>query len=390
MGLEKYIKNRDYFRVVLILTIFYTIWKIVKYLNFLWLYYNQIPDFGEVIHPSKYLDAILLDWVVVISFMSFVAYLIQKGFDHKKIRLSLLIPIHLVLSFLIGFFIFPVLFLSYWLTGRISFEIGFFNVLLDRVIKYMDTNFLTYFSMLGVILIYYYFKGIKDQESKKAILESQLTEARVSALNSQLQPHFIFNALNGISSLIDEDSEKAQELVASLGDMLRNILNHNQAVQITLKNELDNLKNYLHILKIRFEEDLTVRIDIQKGLDNCLVPNLFLQPIVENAVKHGYGFKKKKLNLSIDIFKNQDVLVFKLWNDGLPLNGYHVISNKKGNGLRIIKQRLEAQYPESFSFKIRNLPNKRGVENVIKIPLNWCSQNNKEQNNAILYQIFNK
>lgn len=367
--------KKEYWRLVLFLTVFYTLWKIIKYLNFLWLYSNDIPSFGEVVNPNEFLDAIFLDWVVVIAFMSVVAYLVQKRFNHRSTRLYFLIPLHLALSFLIGFFIFPVLFMGYWLQNKITFNDGFFNILLDRVIKYMDTNFLTYFSMLGIILLFYYFKGLKDQEAKKSKLESQLMEARLSALSAQLQPHFVFNTLNSVSALIDQDTDKAQKMLTRFGDMLRNILSMSQSVVVDLDRELANLDNYVQILKIRFEEDLNIALKVQNGLEKVKVPNLFLQPIVENAIKHGYGYHKKKLSIQIEIKQQSGFLYIAIKNDGLPLRYKKGNTANGGNGLRILKERFLAQYAENFFFELRNLADKKGVENLIRIPITPKSLN---------------
>ncbi|MEX0314938.1 MAG: sensor histidine kinase [Allomuricauda sp.] len=363
--------KKEYFKLVMFLTIFYTLWKIIKYINFLWLFKNNIPTFGKVQNPADYLDAIIIDWFVVIGFMSAVAYWIGKWYNFKKMQPIILLPLHLLLSFLLNFFIFPVQFLSYRIQDKIDFSNGYFRVLLDRVIKFMDINFLTYFSMLGIILLFYYFKGKKDEESAKAMLESQLMEARLTALNSQLQPHFIFNTLNGVSSLIDENGEKAQQMLAHLGEMLRTTFERNRSVLIDLENELGNLNNYIQILKIRFEEDLEVKMKVKKGLENIKVPNMFLQPIIENSIKHGYGYYRKKLAIEINVQSNDKNLLVTISNNGLPMRNdrFLDLDGGRGNGLKILRERFGVQYGTNYRFETKNLENKRGVITFIQLPV---------------------
>lgn len=360
----------EYYKLVLILSIFYTVWKIIKHLNFIWLYKNNIPTFGEVQNPADYLDAIIIDWFVVILFMSVVAYAMGKWSGTNRITLIKLLPLHLLLSFLLNFFIFPLQFLSYRLQDKIHFKEGYFRVLLDRVIKYMDLNFLTYFSMLGIILLFYYFKSKRDEESIKLTLEAQLMEAKLSALNSQLQPHFIFNTLNSISTLIDENQEKAQNMIAHLGAMLRNTFDKKKSLVVNLEIELQNLNNYIQILKIRFDEDLEVNFIVEENIGKIKVPNMFLQPIVENSIKHGYGFHRKNLSIQICIAQKGNYLSSTVINNGTPLDLKGI--NKKGfsgNGLRILRERFQAQYGNDYLFALKNLDNDKGVVTQIDFPI---------------------
>lgn len=367
--MENVFVKKDFIKLLLSLTVFYSVWKIIKYLNFLWLFNNGIPIFDKVIDPNEYLAPILIDWLVVILFMGGVAYLVGNWMNHSKIGLGVLIVLHLVLSIFLGFIIFPVLFLIYWMDGRFEFNSDFWKLLLDRVIKYMDINFLTYFSMLGIILLFYYFKNIEYERKKKAILESKLLETRLMYFNSQLEPHFIFNVLNGVSSLIDEDRAKAKRLLVNFADMLRNVLHKKKAIFTTLGEELKALDNYIQILKIRFEEDLSIFMHLEEAMEHITVPSLLIQPIVENAVKHGYGYKKKELEVHIKIEKKEHHLFIYIYNNGVPLDFKNTQEKGQGNGLRNLSERLKMHYGEMSFFEIRNAEDGSGVENLLLIPI---------------------
>src|SRR2546421_197058 len=142
---------------------------------------------------------------------------------------------------------------------------------------------------------------------KSSLVHPQLeiTQAQLQALKMQLQPHFLFNTLNSISTLLDEDVEAADEMLARLGDFLRLTLENTGAQEVTLQEELEFLRCYLEIERVRFQDRLTVELTIEPDTLDARVPNLILQPIVENAIRHGVvaragDRKSTRLNSSHD------------------------------------------------------------------------------------------
>jgi LytS/YehU family sensor histidine kinase len=132
-----------------------------------------------------------------------------------------------------------------------------------------------------------YYRKYREREKRATQLEAQLVQAQLQALKMQLHPHFLFNTLHSISALLHEDAEAADRMIARLGEFLRLTLEDTGQQEVTLQKELEFLKCYLDIERIRFQDRLTVRYDIDPETLDALVPNLMWQPIVENAIRHG-------------------------------------------------------------------------------------------------------
>jgi len=147
----------------------------------------------------------------------------------------------------------------------------------------------TYWVFLLVYSGYTYYRRYREREMRTTQLEGQLARAQVQALRMQLQPHFLFNALNTIASLCYHDAQAANRMISRLGDLLRISLDSLDRQEVTLQQEIDFLGKYLDIEKARFEDRLEVRLDIPEETRRALVPTLILQPIVENAIRHGVG-----------------------------------------------------------------------------------------------------
>ena len=152
-----------------------------------------------------------------------------------------------------------------------------------------DWEMMTYWAIVGLSHALRYHSEARDRALRESQLETHLVEAQLQALQRQLQPHFLFNTLNTISALMHRDVDAADNMIAKLSDLLRISL-HNVGVQeVTLKQELDFLSKYLEIEQTRFRDRLTVVFDVQPDTLDALVPNLVLQPLVENSIKHGIG-----------------------------------------------------------------------------------------------------
>ncbi len=361
--------NKDSVKLILIITGFYTVWTCIKFMHLLWMYKNNIPNFGEVVNPMDRLDNLILVYLLGIVLAYLLVVFVDGRSYRKRIRWLLMIPIHLMFSFLFGVVVMASALLLYYFKGIITLKNGFFDVLLYNVLLYIDMHFLTYFTFLGIILCYKYFKGLKDEMATKIKLKTALMEAKSKALNARLHPHFIFNVLNSVSALIEEDKEKAQKLLTKFGDMLRNIVNAEQSPVVSLESEIKNLKIYIDILKIRFQEDLKVQYDIEDGLGEVMVPNFFIQPIIENSINHGFDFATKELLIVVKIHSVNDWLEVKIFNNGRLLGKMDDYQLGLGKGLGLLRQRLQDHFDNSYIVSLRNTNNPMGVENVIKFPI---------------------
>jgi len=185
-----------------------------------------------------------------------------------------------------------------------------------------------------------------------------------------MNPHFIFNTLNDISSLIDIDKEEAQKNIANLSDLLREIIDSKRDNVIPLKKELYILDKYIDLVLTRFSEDVIINKKINNRLGNVYVPNLIIQSIIENSIKHGFSYKIKSLKIDLEISKKENNLLIRVKNNGKYLNEEFTDLLNKGSGLKNISDRLTNIYGEgNYSFFVKNRVDGQGVLTEISIPM---------------------
>lgn len=217
----------------------------------------------------------------------------------------------------------------------------------------------------GFFIAYIYYQNFLEQQKA-------LHRARLDALMMQLRPHFLFNTLNSIASLIDFDAPAAQKMVLQLSKLMRQVLKKEGRDLVMLAEELQFLRHYLDIESIRFEDRLKVQFDIAEPTLQAMVPTLLLQPIVENAIKHGINKKKEaaKLEISSRVLKQNgsNWLEMQVKDNGA---GFDIKkqSTSKGLGIKNVKKRLTQHYFNQFLFEMDAQIN-YGCKVTIKIPFN--------------------
>ena len=184
----------------------------------------------------------------------------------------------------------------------------------------------------------------RDRALAASRLSGQLAEARMAGLAAQLQPHFLFNTLHSISSLVDEDPAMAQEMITALGDLLRHRLDGSTEPLTSLAEELATLDLYLAIEKIRFSDRLRVHRDIASEALEIVVPSLVLQPLVENAIRHGIASREGAGELRIAARAEGDRLVLEVEDDGAGLERWERAGRPRGLGLVNTEERLRELY----------------------------------------------
>lgn len=244
--------------------------------------------------------------------------------------------------------------------------------------------------VISVVLIIFTFVKIKTARTKKhrerelkvTQMEAQLSKAELKALKAQLQPHFLFNTLNVISSLMHENVDAADEAITRLGDLLRLMFTNSGNQMVSLQDEIEFIKIYLELHRVRFQDKLETFLHIENSL-NAAVPNLILQPLVENAIKHSYLKKDKKTVITIKSQKKDNKLILQIEDNGPGIDKNNdsiditeIISNSRGFGLKSTQERLQNLYGPHFIFKLKNSP-AGGLIVTIKIPYNF----NKEEKN---------
>lgn len=204
------------------------------------------------------------------------------------------------------------------------------------------------------------------QQAEAARLSEQLSKAQLDAVRHQIEPHFLFNALNAVSALIREGrSDDAVSMIASLSDLLRRVLQESQKQKVPLREELDLLDKYLAIQKIRFSDRLKIESAVPGELLAAEVPSLVLQPLVENALKHGIAARAQGGMVRIAANRLNGHITLRVYNDGPALS-----SNWKdggGVGLANLQTRLRGLYGEQFHFSLENLDHS-GVEATVSVP----------------------
>jgi two-component system, LytTR family, sensor kinase len=209
---------------------------------------------------------------------------------------------------------------------------------------------------------------VARQRTDAAQLNEQLAKAQLDALRQQIDPHFMFNTLNAISGLVrDQRNHAAVSMIVGLSELLRRTATDNHRPQVALEDEIEYLQRFLDIQKIRFGERLNVIVDIPSDLYPELVPNFFLQPLVENAIQHGIAKRVEGGTIRITGRRAGDVLHLTVHNDGprLPSDEGTV---RAGIGLSNLRTRLQILYGGRFELELRH-PETAGVEAVVSLPI---------------------
>ena len=197
-----------------------------------------------------------------------------------------------------------------------------------------------------------HFQETRAQERRALELEAQLTQANLQALKMQLQPHFLFNALNAISSLIHENPDAADEMVGSLSQFLRMTLDMSSENEVPLRKELEFVARYLEIQQARFGERLRVCREIDLQNMNALVPPLILQPLVENAIRYGIESRETGGTITIRAAREGEVLRMEVADDGAGFNEAQLFGGRIGIGLSNTRNRLQELYGEKHQFRL--------------------------------------
>jgi two-component system, LytTR family, sensor kinase len=200
-------------------------------------------------------------------------------------------------------------------------------------------------------------------------LRAQIAEQQLKALTGQLQPHFLFNTLQGISTLIHRDPETADEMLTKLSDLLRALLRHRDEALITLEEEIQYVRTYLEIAQLRFAERLAFEIDVPRDASQAAVPLFILQPLVENALAHGIGANLKGGRVRIIARRSDNKVELTVSDDGLGLD--HAVEMREGVGLSNTRERLRASFGDSSRLTISR-GNDGGV--VARIDMPFVSQ----------------
>ena len=232
-------------------------------------------------------------------------------------------------------------------------------------------NLLTTAVLYGCVLLSYKLivsrATISAHETEVAQLNEQLASAHLRALRSQIEPHFLFNALNAVAGLIREGrADAAVTMIVQLSDFLRRTLSEANRQEVSLADEIEFARRYLTIQQARFTDRLQIDFEVQDGLQDAAVPNLILQPLVENAIVHGMTGGRSGIGISIAARRDGDDVVIRVTDDGAGLDGARERSGG-GRGLANTRMRLAQLYGDGERFRIARR-SEGGTEVELRVP----------------------
>lgn len=244
-------------------------------------------------------------------------------------------------------------------------------------VGYLQFDIITYLAILGTSLALAWQREARERERRASRLEAQLAGARLSALRMQLNPHFLFNALNSVAMLVREgEGRQAVGMIAGLSDLLRRALDGTEAHEVPLRDELAFIERYLDIERVRFQDRLCVRLDVEPEALDARVPNLLLQPLVENAVRHGVARRASAGLVELSARVVGDRLEIRVRDDGPgldvagPADVQHVPGQQvagSGVGLSNARARLAELYGADHALVVRDAT-EGGVEVLVSLP----------------------
>ncbi|HEY1433911.1 MAG TPA: histidine kinase [Thermoanaerobaculia bacterium] len=233
---------------------------------------------------------------------------------------------------------------------------------------FFPTHFVTFWAIVGATWTVTYANLSRERDLRASQLKTRLASARLEALKMQLHPHFLFNTLNSILPLVFRDGDAASRTVVRLSDLLRLSLQNESNDLLPLRKEIELLQVYLEIQQTRFQDRLTVELDVAPDLGDALVPNLILQPLVENAIKHGIAARPGAGHVEVRVRREAGCLSLVVRDDGPgpPVGGRR--GGGEGVGLRNTRDRLQLLFADDHRFSFDGAPG-RGCVVTLQIPL---------------------
>ena len=329
-----------------------------------WCGFALVHYLGSLLHDLRDIFSIIIilnaysGWMLSIP----LRYIYRKVWNHSPLKMAIVV---LVSSFIASVLWQIVQNVNFW-------EIYKHGYRPEHLIYYAKNSMYAFSIMLGWSVLYFgtkYYQML--QKAKQNVLKANTVahQAQLKMLRYQLNPHFLFNTLNAISTLIlIEDNKTANGMVTKLSEFLRYSLDKDPMKKVTLESEIQALKLYLDIEKVRFEERLQVSIDLEADCENALVPSMILQPLAENAIKYAIAVQEEGGTISVVVKKFGDDLLLELSDNGPGAeikNGN--LHRENGVGLANTRERLQAMYGENYALVVSNNTPK-GVKVNIRMP----------------------
>lgn len=234
-------------------------------------------------------------------------------------------------------------------------------------------RFMEYWILLVVLIAVDNARQMREKQTQLLKLKNELHVSQLNALKKQLQPHFLFNTLNTVSAMMDEDLHRARKVLSRLGQLLRVTLDKERQDKVRLSHEIDHIANYLGIESERFRDRLHVTYDVPADCMHALVPSMVLQPLVENAIKHGPDSTSDSVDISVTASREGNSIHITVADNGKGCDDVDAALEAGGIGLRNVHDRLKLLYDGTSSFAIAS-PGGKGFRVTMTIPLETDSQ----------------
>ncbi len=238
----------------------------------------------------------------------------------------------------------------------------------NRILMRAKFDLPIYWVLVSVTHALTYYRRYRDRERTALQLKAQLAQARIQALQMQLQPHFLFNTLNAIATLVHKDADAADEMIVNLSELLRFTLDHSEQQEVPLRQEIDFLQRYLAIQQTRFGDRLNIAWEIEPSLLDVPVPNLILQPLVENAIRHGIEPQAGPGQVTIRAVRRNGHLELTVQDNGPGATTPVSKPIREGIGLANTRARLQELYGDAHRLTAQADP-EGGYSVVVQIPL---------------------
>jgi two-component system LytT family sensor kinase len=333
-------------------------------------------SFASRSYFTAYRDGLPVHWYEIVSgfmvdfylwgLISPVIFWLARRFPIERGELLSRIAFHIVVSAICILFVTAVSMPAYWylgypnLTVYPTLGIMFKDLIFSPFM--LHQGLIVYWGTLVAAHAIQYYRQLQEGKTETAELTSQLAQAQLAALKMQVHPHFLFNTLNSVAALLHQDVEAADRMIARLSDFLRITLKSAGTMTVDLAQELEFCRAYLEIEKIRFQHRLTIEMEIEPETLDAKVPNLILQPLIENAVRHGIARQPGAGRLYIRSRSEGGRLFIAIEDNGPGLNGNeNRRADSGGVGLANIRARLQQYYPGDFRFEIAGKPGQGGT-----------------------------
>lgn len=307
-----------------------------------------------------------INYMVWVGFSKLVYSTLHYFADQKPLFKR--ITLHVLASFPVIFLQFVVMNVIFYLVRFLFFGQNALQLVQEEMpqvlFKGLASRALDFWLVTGFFIIIDYYQSYHQQKNLLNETQNQLTLARLEALKMQLNPHFLFNTLHTVHALIGQNTRNARKVLTELSELLRIMLNQNEKYSASLQEEITYIKKYLNIEQTRFEDRLKVIYHLEEDTLSLEIPYLILQPLVENALKHGIAPKPEGGTITVSSKVGEQRLTLTVTDDGI---GYDPNKSTGGIGVKNVRQRLTQLYADNYTFQLAS-SNPSGCIATITIP----------------------